>query len=161
MIDEKGKLFGKISIIDISIVLVVLIAAFGFAYKITRGNAILNVTADTKITMVFQIKGVRQYAMDAVDIGDDVYERNGPRLGKVTGVRSDGYKDVVDLNDGTQVYGEVEGRYNLYITVEGTGRLDEDGYYINGTRFVAVGSEIKIASKRITGDSNVYEISNT
>ena len=111
------------------------------------------------ITMVLQLKGVRQFAVDAVDIGDEIFERNGPRLGKVTGVRSEGYKDTLDLNNGTQGFADVEGRYTLFITVEGMGRVDGEGRFINGTRFVAVGSEIKIKSQKIMGDASVYEIS--
>jgi hypothetical protein len=158
MIDEKGRLFGKISIIDICILLVVLIAVGGFAFKITRGSEILKVGADTPITMVLEIKGVRQFAVDAIDIGDEIYERNGPELGRVVGVRSEGYKDTLDLNDGTQVYTDVEGLYTLYITVEGTGRADEEGHFINGTRFVAVGSQIKIKSEKIMSNASIYEV---
>jgi hypothetical protein len=75
------------------------------------------------------------------------------------GVRSEEAKDILDLNDGRQIYADVEGRYTLYVTVEGEGRVDEEGRFINGTRFVAVGSEIKIKSEKIDSEANVYEVS--
>ena len=158
IIDEKGKLFGKISVVDILVVLIFAVAIGGFIYKFTAGNDALRITADSPITMTLRIKAIRQFAVDAVDIGDEIYERNGPILGRVVSVKSDGYRDTFDLNDGTQAYGDVENRYNLYITLESVGRISDDGYFINGSRQVAVGSEIKIRSDKINADSSVYEL---
>jgi hypothetical protein len=81
MIDEKGRLFGVVSVIDLCILLVVLVAVGGFAYKIT-GATRFSRWGRHPITMVLQIKNVRQFAVDAIDIGDDIYEKNGPGLGR-------------------------------------------------------------------------------
>ena len=65
-INEKGKLFGKISIIDIVVVIGIAIAVWGLYAKYTAPAAKEIATEDQTIEYTVKVKGVRQGTVDAL-----------------------------------------------------------------------------------------------
>ena len=143
---EKKGLF---NVVDILVLLIIVSGIAGFAYKVTVGDSALGIKSDTPINVEFEIVGLRQFAVDAIDIGDSLYEKAGIRLGTVSGIRIEPQRLPVELLDGSQVLGEVQGRYNLYITIAAQGRVNDTGHYIGGVRLVAPGSELKLNTNRL------------
>ena len=159
MIDNKGRLFGRISVVDIIIVLAFIAAVAGFAYKLTAGSNTIVIKSDTPITMELKIEQARQYSVDAVVIGQNLYEEHADLIGTVTAVRTEPSYTLGGNNDGTQTYAPVENRFDIYITVAATGRVTDGSYYLGGSRQVSPGSSIKIESQTMSCTAKVNSVS--
>ena len=129
LIDEKGKLFGKLNIIDL-LVLVVIIAALGFAALRLRGGEAANpVTYSTKLTYTTLVGPIDKdlyqeilHQMEAAG-GQDQLMADGALVdGFVTGVEARPHRTYETNSDGVIVASEEDvnngGRYDLIFTVE-------------------------------------------
>lgn len=160
MLDEKGRLFGKISLIDIVILLAVVVFATGFLYNRTSQDIRRIIAADTPIYVTFLLEGVREFSFYAVEEGD-VFFRQHERvpLGNVVEVTRGTSYDIMTRSDGTAVRAPfIEGRYNMYITIAGTGSVTDTGFFINGTQQMSVGSGITLQSNRFFATVRIHEV---
>lgn len=165
IIDRDGRLFGKISIIDLLVIAVV--AVIGAAVYVKNNAAPISSGTVREQKIVFQIRasGVEDYLTDAVRVGDKVYDANyssgsGP-VGEITAVEvvSDpGLQLYEDMSDGTLPVIEAEGTVDLMITVEGTGVSDGRSYTINRVYEVGVNSSRTYRTNRATFVGSVVEI---
>lgn len=133
MIDRNGRLFGKISIIDVLAIVVVAVLAVAL-YTKNNHREITGTTSDTTITYQVMAYGINDYVADAVQVGDHLYEENrssGGSLGKIIAVESFPGTKLTALNDGTYRDVPVEQGVNLLITVEGTGIISDGRYLLN------------------------------
>jgi hypothetical protein len=163
VIDEKGRLFGKVSLIDVLVVLAVLGLAAGFVYRqAAPGLQQILVADDTfYVTFVTQ-RGVRDFSVEAVDLGD-VFHLQFDRqpLGTVVGIVAEPSLDLLRRQDGTVEMVPVEGRSDLYITLEVRGSITDRGYYVNGTQRMGVGSRMRLTSNRSLLAVFVHDVSET
>lgn len=145
MIDEKGKLFGRISVIDCLIILVFLVVIAGTAYKFL-GNDEITVTKNDTFTTVIRIDGVKDFYLDAIHTGDVVYELNGGKLGTITKVESEPYRAILS-GDKEGEYLTYENRYTIYVTLATKGTVNSSGFYAEGNRQLFSGASISIQSR--------------
>ena len=66
ILDKNGKLFGKINIIDVAVILVAIAVVIGVFVRFTGGAGKI-VKETKKIEYVVQISGVRGYTVDALE----------------------------------------------------------------------------------------------
>ena len=160
MIDEKGRIFGKISVIDAFVTLAVIVMVVGFVYNRTSQHVRQIIMADTPLYVTFLIEGVRDFSLEAVQDGD-IFFRQHERipLGRVTRIESGPAYDIMTLTDGTAVYVPVEDRYNLYITLACVGSITDTGFYVNGTQRMAVGGRMSIQSNTLLTMAKIYQVS--
>lgn len=150
MIDNNGRLFRKISIIDIAIVLAVVLLGAGFIYRQTsdRLDAIINPTTPFYVTI--HGAGIRHFIVDAVSVGDIMYRRHQQQpMGRVVDISVETAMDSLLRSDGTAVLAPMEGRYDIFITLESLGSITEIGYIVNGNDHIARGSEVELVSNRV------------
>ena len=160
MIDEKGRLFGKLSIIDVLVVIALILLAVGFLYNRTSQNIRQIIAADTPVYVTFVVEGVRDFSFGAVDIGDVFFrqhERTVP-LGIVTEVTRGPAYDIIAMVDGTAQYAPMIGRYNMYITLSGVGSVTDAGFFLNGTQQMSVGGSMTLQSNRFLTTVRVYDV---
>ena len=150
MIDNQGRLFKKISIIDIIIVVAILVLGAGFIYRQTSqtlGN-IINPTTPLYVTI--HGAGIRHFIVDAVDVGDVVFRRHDRQaIGEVVDIRVEQAMGSLLRSDGTAVLAPMEGRYDIFITVAAVGSQGAVGYLVNGNDHMARGSEVELVSNRV------------
>ena len=160
MIDNKARLFGKVSIIDIIIVLAILALGVGFAVRETSPGlgGILN--PDTPFYVTISGDGLRHFIVDAVSVGDVMFRHHGRHpLGTVVDIDIQPAMDYLHRLDGTAVLVETEQRYKIYITLASTGSIRDIGYLVNGTDHIAPGSEVALISNRaFIPDGRVHSI---
>jgi len=155
IIDSKGKLFGKVSIIDIVIVLVVVAAIVGVGYKITQSNTITLTTKTDSIRLTFFSNESPEYAVKAVKEGDVVKDfEQGAVFGKVVGdIKADkalSYEEFTEYVDGEWIVGSRPGYCSYYMTVDGEGVINADGgvnygganYYVGRTVIIRAGNNV-------------------
>ena len=86
-------------------------------------------------TVVYQMEQENQpeYMLDAIQVGDQMFDKErstGGSLGTITDIQvSDGTYEA-ELHDGTCEVVPAQGRYNLLLTIEGQGLIDENGNYL-------------------------------
>ena len=128
LLDENGRLFGKISIVDVLVLLaavMVVAAVYVKGHMPQTGNSALN-------TVVYQLLVENQpdYVVDAIRMGDQMYDRErstGGSLGEIVHIEvTDGYAQGT-LVDGTYGMFPTEGHYNILLTIEGKGLIAADG----------------------------------
>ncbi|NLD46174.1 MAG: DUF4330 domain-containing protein [Clostridiaceae bacterium] len=138
IIDSKGKLFGKVSIIDLLIVFVVAAGVAGMGYKFAKSGKGAVVSTGNKIVMTFYGEDSPDFAVESIKKGDPArdYER-GTNLGNVIEeVKIDNSVRYGEKANGEKVVISKEGYPAFYITVEGAGTLNSlGGIMINGAEY--------------------------
>ncbi len=165
IIDRDGRLFGKISIIDLLVIAAVVVIA---AAVYVKKNATPTGSGTVKEQpIVFQIRaaGLEDYLTDAIRVGDKIYDANyssgsGP-VGEITEVQvlsSPGTLLCEDMTDGTLPMLEAEGTVDLLITVRGSGVSDGRSYTINRVYEVGVNSSRTYRTNRANFVGTVSDI---
>lgn len=159
MLDKKGKLFGKISVIDLGIIILLIVFALGVYLKFGVLEQTNTSTTNEKITFTLKIPAVRMLYFDQLKVGDAMYEStDNTRIGEITDVYyEDAEVTYVDL-DGQSVNGPAEGRYDIYVTVEGEGAISGGRYLMNRTYEIGVGSIRNYMTKYVAFHGQVKEI---
>ena len=140
LIDEKGRLFGRLSVVDLLVVLAVVVMAAALYVKNDRlgmgGGGRISGEEQT-ITFQVRLRGAQRYLVDAIRTGEEVHDPNyssGSRtVGEITGVEiiRDPGAAVEALDDGTAGPVEAEDTVNLLLTVKGSGLVSGKSRTIN------------------------------
>lgn len=151
IIDKKGKLFGKISIIDILIVVVIIGAIAGFAYKITKSSTVTPFTKTDQLELYLITDDADSFVLNSIHEGDIVKDRaSNVVLGTLQSIEYSDAK-IQGINDsGEVVLSSRPDHISLRIKVIGSGLYSESStssignvnYYINRSMEVAVGDVI-------------------
>lgn len=143
LIDKNGRLFGKISVVDLLVAAVVIVLALALNFK--RGQTHTGTSvAQQKITYQIQVPGIRTYVSDAIRVGDKLFEPErdtGGSLGEITDIQvsSPGTR-LSELNDGSYENVPVEDSVDLLLTVRGDGILKDGHYLLNRVYELGVNS---------------------
>jgi len=151
MIDNSGRIKGRISIVDIVLVVAILAVLAGFAYRHMSDRIQQILWADTPIQVTVIGEGLRHFITDSVSYGDVFFRQNERTpIGTVVGIEIEPAEDIMFLSDGTAVMAVSEARYTIRITLDATGSVvDGRGYFINGLDHLAPGGEIALISNRV------------
>ncbi len=158
--DEKGRIFGKINIVDLLAILIVVVSLaavcfkFGFSAQKNVGSA------NDEITYVMKIKAIRETSADALRIGDNLTEKTTKKkIGKIIDKKVETAKEFVNMADGSlSEEVEIPDRYDVYITVKGSGISNDTGYFLDGAYQVGVFSNVVFSSKYIETTGIVTQI---
>ena len=159
IIDSKGKLFGKVSVVDIVIVLIVVLAVAFVGYKYTRSgtsNALFNKTEDVQITFYAEL--VNDFTAAAIQNGDPVLDYiQSTVIGHVSDVKTG--KSILFGVDakGQQVTTTREGYSSITITVDGKGILGSNGLTILGNTY-DIGQTLTIKAGKTQMDIKVKDV---
>ena len=159
LINKEGKLFGKISIIDIIAILIIIALAVGI-YLRFGANTKAIVTSEQKIKCTFLIKNVRSYTADALSKKGPVYDKTSKEfIGDITDVKISDGKYQINMADGTFETAVPDERYNVYVTVEFAGKSSDNGYYTAANKYLAAGTTGTIMTKYAQCEFTVDSIS--
>lgn len=160
LIDEKGRLFGKVSVVDILVVLFIVGAVAGAYYKFfiaERGGAAAQF--DTLQYQVITVSGVRQPSVDAVKEGAEVFDgETGGYIGKVIQKDISPAKSFIKKTDGTYAEARMPDKFDVIITVEVTGVENDHGFFANGNIEIKRGSDLKFKTQMIMLETRVVDV---
>ena len=129
LIDRDGRLFGKISVIDV-IVLAVVVVLVAAVFTKTRMPQTGATVSTVPVVYTMRVQAQPEYMLDAIQVGDQQFDEarsTGGSLGTITDVQvSDGTYQA-SLNDGTVAMVPAEGYYDLLLTIEGEALVEEGG----------------------------------
>jgi len=159
IIDKKGKLFGKINIIDLCVAIFVILAVAVAVFKFSATPGSTSHESKTVIEYTLKVTEVRDYTVNQFKIGDNIYdEESGKCIGKITGVKKEDAKAVGLKMDGTHTETTKPERYDVIITVETEGTVNDTGYFAAGTKQISSNSSIIISNKRFETTSTVLTV---
>ena len=164
MIDREGRLFGKISVIDLLVIAVVAVMAVALRVKNTKTPTGSNVETQP-IAFQIRVVGAETYLADAIQVGDSVYDTsyasgNGP-VGKITQVEVLNDPGIIMsdcFQNGTLVPMEVEGTVDLIVTIEGSGVVTDRTYSINRVYELGMNASRTYRSNKVTFAGAVINI---
>lgn len=142
LIDHNGRLFGKISVIDVLVLAVVVVLAAALYFKSNQTHTGTSVT-NNEITYQVLASGVRNYVADAVREGDYMYDQDrssGGTLGKIVSIEVLPSGKMAEFNDGTVDTVPMEDGVDLLLTIQGSGILSDGRYLLNRVYDLGVNS---------------------
>ncbi len=146
--DRKGKLFGKINVVDFIVVVIVIVLLGGAYYKFGVLNKATTGTALQPVTYTVEVKRVRDYVFQNVQEGDEIFDKtSGKSIGKIVKVESTPATEPVLCQDGTYKIGTVQNRVDVIFTIMGEGAVTEDGCFINRTYELVTESDRTFVTK--------------
>lgn len=160
LIDKNGRLFGKISVIDVVVVLLVVILAVALRYKAQLPQTSTG-TVDPKITFTLWVRNQRPEILDAIHIGDGLYDperSTGGSLGQITDIQVSEGTLQSDLKDGTIAQLPCDDRVDLMITLEGSGLVDNGRFILNRVYELGVNASRTLNTKYASFVATVVEI---
>lgn len=162
MISKEGKLFGKISVIDILIVLAIVIAAFGVYTRFFIGNEKVE-TASSHIEYTMRVSEVRTGTVDALkNFGGPIYDFTTKEyLGEIIEVTCEETVKSVETENGQLKKSVVPERFDAIVKVRVDGKINQTGYYTANNQPIASGGTHIFCSKaaKTTGKvEDVYEV---
>lgn len=162
MINKDGKLFGKISIIDILVVLAIAVLALGVYSRFFTGNEKVE-TASSRIEYTMKIKEIRLGTVNALaDFkGPITSDTTKEYMGDIVDVTYTNAVKGVELDNGKMKESEIPERYDVTVTVQVDGNVNQSGYYTATNQVLTAGSNHVFSSKaaKTTGTiMDVYEI---
>jgi hypothetical protein len=139
--DNRGKLFGKINIIDLIIILLIVLTAVG-GYMFFFGRDSKQAVNTGKVVYDFEITNVSKDFVDAITPGDPIRDSTrGNELGTVLSKSSRGAAMLnEDLINGRYIIAEVPDAYDVVITIEADAN-------ITPTSIIIGGAEVKVGKK--------------
>lgn len=142
LVDDKGKLFGKINIVDLVVIISCIVLVGGIVFRSVSGKGINEEAfeAAENIQYVVKIAGVRDFGM--LVVGDEIFDNNSSlSIGHIIDVEKEAAVSRIAMDDGTQVLGATLDTFDIYLTIEVEGEVNETGKYahstfqiLNGTR---------------------------
>lgn len=142
LIDHNGRLFGKISVIDVLVLAVVVVLAAALYFKSNQTHTGTSVS-NSDITYQVLASGVRNYVADAVREGDLLYDQDrssGGTLGEIVTIEVLPSGKMAEFNDGTVETVPVADSVNLLLTIRGSGILSDGRYLLNRVYDLGVNS---------------------
>ncbi len=160
IIDENGRLFGLVSIIDVLVVAVAAVMVFAL-YRKDNTMPIASV-ADPMDNITYQVvvtnMPVGRY--ESLREGDQIYERETKSpIGTIEAIQVEDCEISMLKKDGTFVIAPVEGRLNVTLTVKAQALVDaREHYYVNRNTLIATGWAMELYTVTSLFNGTVLEI---
>ncbi|MDR0838342.1 MAG: DUF4330 domain-containing protein [Oscillospiraceae bacterium] len=158
LIDENGRLFGKISFID---VLVVLAVAAILLVSLTKNDVVEQISGSVQTTPVEYTviaKNIRVTNAALLREGDYIWLENGVPAGKITGVRTEVATTLSQIADGRYVIGKIESKVDAFVTILADCSYSNGRYYADRTFELNVNQEQKYVTKYEAFTASITEI---
>lgn len=157
-VDQKGRLFGKINLIDLLAVLVAVLIIIGVLYKFVLSDS-KGIGNNTVIKYTVSITDIRNVTVDAINVGDDFYDsKTDTYMGKVVGKEVKPYRDFIKKTDGMVALAEKPERFELLITLQVPGVVNNYSYLASGNRDINNQSTIFIENRIAEVQGKVVEV---
>ena len=146
LVDQNGRLFGLISLIDVVVVLIAAVLVVALFSKGSASPIASIVTPTHPITYKLTVSNMPAGRLDSLKVGDPLFDQTTfNHLGNITDIATEDCRISILKKDGTFDYADVDGRYNVTLTVEAQAITDERQHiYVSRTDLVAVGWSLDV-----------------
>ena len=134
IIDERGRIFGRISVIDIAVVVVAFVIVVAFYTKFNTGDTPLSSRGTIEVTYTVRIAAIRLSSANLLRVGDKMYSQDtGAHIGTIESIEVTDAIAADTLVDGSFAIGRVEERYDVTLTVVAYCSMSNDRLYVDRT----------------------------
>ena len=155
LIDNKGRVFGLINIIDLLVILLVVavVGRFTLMQKQQSAGAVTRT-----IEVVVHVKEVRDATCNVINEGDVVKEtKTNAVLGKITNVKVVPSESIVETADGRLVVAPNPVYKDIYLTIQGSGTAGDNAIVL-GSNEIRVGTTLQLKTNMYSVTSTVMSI---
>lgn len=149
LFNSKGKLFGKVSVVDILVVILVVVAIVG-AYFRFNGNNVGAVNETSEFYYKITIREIREINKDlllkSIDTDFRLDGKISSSMGTLVDVAVNDAVCEIEKIDGTVVNTVVPEKYDVALTLKVVGSETETGYYTPEMYEVCAGKQITLAN---------------
>ena len=156
--DKNGKIKGKVSIVDILVILLIIVVVAGIAVR--YGSRITNsVKSDKQFEYVLKVENVRQYTVNALQKKGKITDKKSEKdLGEIIDVRVESAEMQTVTASGAVLFSELPDRYTCFVTILGNGKESDDNYILNDTTELSVGRNIDLYSKYVKTSGDIESV---
>jgi len=160
LIDENGRLFGLVSVIDVAVIAVVAVLAVALYTKDTAMPIASAADPMQPIRYVVSISNMPGGRLESLRVEDAIYDREtGNPMGTIKDIQVEDCVISMLKADGTYVMAPIEDRYNVTLSVEARAMVDERGhYYVNRSNIVGVGWSMDFYTKTSLFGGTIMEM---
>ena len=161
IIDNNGRLFGKISVIDVVVIAVVCVMAAALYLKTNTMTHTSTVSNDQSITYQLYARGVAESVQDVLRENDKVFDEdrgNSGCLGEIRGIEILPGTEMISFDDGTVDIVPSEGTVDILLTIEGKGLINGKNYSLNRVYDLGVNSARNFCTHYARFTATVYSI---
>lgn len=148
-VNSKGKLFGKVSIIDILVIILIIAAVVG-AYFRFKGNNVVAVNETTEYYYTISVKEIRESNKNLLEKSIGTKFRLDGKINSSMGELIDtevfDAEKSLELNDGSIINVTVPERFDVKLTFKVNGSKSDSGYYTPEMQEICVGKEYPITN---------------
>ena len=150
IIDGSGRLFGRVSVIDIFVVIVAAVLVIAAYAKFNVLDNPLTVTGTVEVTYTVRIPAVRMTTADLMHVGDRMYSiETGANVGTIKNIEVTDAYEVDSLVDGSFAEARIEERYDVLLTVAAQCSHSNGRYYADRSYELNANSENRMYTKYV------------
>lgn len=160
ILNEKGRLFGKASIVDVLIIIFALLVIVVIIDKVPSLMQTSTGGGETKkVTFTVETESVPMNFIEQIKVGDKIYNSSkNYYMGEVVSVTSGPYKKIFE-NTEKGVFNNVEmpNEYVAFITIQGDAKIAGDNIMID-QEAIKVGAQLPVKGKGYAAFSYIIKI---
>jgi len=160
LVNEKGKLFGIINLVDLLILIAVLLVAGAVGYKMLAAPVAATITPEKEVEVVVAIRGAMPYLVDEVmklEEGERLIAGNDYVNGSIKSVTTEPYTFTTTTADGPIVEVTDPVKRDILITIKSSGNPDAPIFKI-GNQEVRAGRGFTFKTQRVEVESLVRSV---
>ena len=155
IIDKNGRLFGKISFIDILVIIAVAVVVLVVGSKPAVIEQITGGAEMTPVEYQLVVRDIRELHADLFRVGDSLRPDGVNAPGVIVAVETAPAVALSSLTDGTYVARERESKVDLYITIQADCSFSNGRYYAGRAFELNVNQETLYLTKYATANGVV------
>lgn len=156
--DKNGKIFGKISIIDLFAIILVLAVVIGIGVRY-GAKATTAVQSSEKFECVIEVANVREFTVKALEKGGVITDKKSEiELGEIVSVETEPALFQSTTADGRIIETELPERYNCIVTIVANGKVSDDAYIMDDSNELSVGRNIELYSKYVKTSGDIKSV---
>lgn len=159
LIDEKGKIFGKISFIDLFAIIVVIIIGLLFLQKSFLNSQLReNIGEEKTVQVTVFLQELTENQINVLQEGSAKLQKTGRNADvNIVGIDVEQGKELVETKDGEIVIATNPLLFDAKVFVEGIGEITSERIVIDNLE-VRIGTELRLMTKQFEGLGIVYNI---
>lgn len=157
-IDEKGKLWGRINIIDLALILILIVAVAFVGMKFMNKGEITIIAEKQEVTLTIFTNAIFPFVKDQMQVGDIIrLEKNNAILGKVEHLDVRNGYTLVSTADGRWLEAEIPNKFAIDIVIKGEATKSGEFLSIGGTQLL-IGTEFIIKGPKYTAKGVISDV---
>ena len=153
IMDSNGKLFGKISIVDIAVILVIIIAIAGIYFKFfVKTNK--TVVSNSDFYYCVEVKNIRPATAEALEKSRGLTlflnEKISGEMGTLADLKFTPAVDNLEMENGEIVEAAIPEKFDAIVTIKVSGKINNKGYFTGQLKEINTGATYNLKSKWAT-----------